>query len=92
MCTNETLKLNSICNVHKQPAFKSSNYNVDVPTCVCCNRKHPPPKMTNTFLSSAKKKLQACYHMQDFGQLLEYAMGDDGHHGVYYDYKHTFQM
>jgi hypothetical protein len=48
--------------------------------------------MTNTFLSSAKKKLQACYHMQDFGQLLEYAMGDDGHHGVYYDYKHTFQM
>ncbi len=48
--------------------------------------------MTNTFLSLAKKKLQACYHMQDFGQLLEYAMGDDGHHGVYYDYKHAFQM
>jgi hypothetical protein len=55
-------------------------------------QKHPPPRMTNTFLSLAKKKLQACYHMQDFGQLLEYAMGDDGHHGVYYDYKHAFQM
>jgi hypothetical protein len=48
--------------------------------------------MTNTFIFSAKKKLQACYHMQDFGQLLEYAMGDDGHHGVYYDYKLVLQM
>ncbi len=55
-------------------------------------QKHLPPRMTNTFFSLAKKKLQACYCMQDFGQLLEYAMGDDGHHGVYYDFKHAFQM
>jgi hypothetical protein len=48
--------------------------------------------MTNTFFSSAKKKLQPYYHMQDFGQLPKYAMGDDGHHGVYYDYKHVLQM
>jgi hypothetical protein len=48
--------------------------------------------MTNTFIFLAKKKLQACYHMQDFGQLLEYVMGVDGHHGVCYDYKHVFQM
>jgi len=40
MCTNETLKLNSICNVHKQPTFKSSKYNIDVPTCVCYNCKY----------------------------------------------------
>jgi hypothetical protein len=30
--------------------------------------------------------------MQDFGQLLEYVMGDDEHHGVYYHYKHALQM
>jgi hypothetical protein len=30
--------------------------------------------------------------MQHFGQLLKYAMGDHGHHGVYYDYKHALQM
>lgn len=85
MCTIETFTLNSICNVHKQPTFKSSKSNVDASTCVCRNCKHPPPRMTNTFLSLAK-------NMQDFGQLLEYAMGDDGHHNVYYDYKHVFQM
>ncbi len=59
---------------------------------VCHNCKHPPLRMTNTFLSLAKRKLQAYYHMQHFGQLLTYAMGDDGHHGVYYDYKHALQM
>jgi hypothetical protein len=48
--------------------------------------------MINTFISSTKKKLQACYHMEDFGQLPKYVMGDDGHYGVYYDYKHVFQM
>jgi hypothetical protein len=47
--------------------------------------------MTNTFLFSPKKNSQAYYHMQDFGQLLKYAIGDDGHHGVYYDYKHILQ-
>jgi hypothetical protein len=52
---------------------------------VCRNCKHLPPRMTNTFLFSAK-------NMQDFGKLLEYAMGDDGHHNVYYDYKHVLQM
>ncbi len=92
MCKNETLKLNSICNVNKPPTFKSSKYNVDVPTCVCCSCKHLPPIMTNMFFSSTKKKLQVYYHMQDFGQLPKYAMGDDGHHGVYYDYKHVLQM
>jgi hypothetical protein len=30
--------------------------------------------------------------MQNLGQLLKYVMGEDGHHGVYYDYKHAFQM
>jgi hypothetical protein len=48
--------------------------------------------MTNAFLLSAKKKLQACYHMQDFGQLLKYVVGDDGDHGVYYDYKQVLQI
>ncbi len=59
---------------------------------MCCNRKHPPPRMTNTFLSLAKKKLQACYHMQHFGQLPKYAMGDDGHQDVDFVYTNTLQV
>jgi hypothetical protein len=29
--------------------------------------------------------------MQDFRQLLKYTMGCNGHHGVYYDFKHVIQ-
>jgi hypothetical protein len=56
-----------------------------------CERT-PPLRMINTFISSAKKKLQASYDMEDFGQLPKYVMGDGGHYGVYYDYKHALQM